>query len=160
MLLKLNNTKVPMKLVYLLSEDLKEDPEYAVLVRALTLNKSKPYVGLNGTYGLFDSQEWWNNIEQGKMPLQILSGIIKRAYVAGQDPSPVNNTIDLLLDDGSIHMVGIYVNQKQDVNLFKVGHMVSIAYALDELKPEAIRNFGQKYNTIALEMVVSLEPVK
>lgn len=67
-----------MKLVYLLSEELKADPEYVSLTQALTLDKSKPYVGLNGTYGLFGSQEWWDSINQGKMPLLSLSGVIKK----------------------------------------------------------------------------------
>ena len=160
MLLKLENSKVPMKLVYLLSEELKNDPEYVSLTQKLTLDKSKPYIGLNGTYGLFGSQEWWDNINNNKMPLLFLSGIIKRAYIAGQEPLRYNNTIDLLLDDGSIQMVGIYVNDKSNAYLFKVGYKTSIIYALDELKSGAARNFGQKYNEIALEMAVSLEPVE
>ena len=160
MLLKLENSKVPMKLVYLLSEELKNDPEYVSLTQKLTLDKSKPYIGLNGTYGLFGSQEWWDNINNNKMPLLFLSGIIKRAYIAGQEPLRYNNTIDLLLDDGSIQMVGIYVNDKSNADLFKVGYKTSIIYALDELKSGAARNFGQKYNEIALEMAVSLEPVE
>lgn len=160
MLLKLENTKVPMKLVYLLSAELKADPEYVSLTQALTLDRSRPYVGLNGTYGLFGTQEWWDSINRGKMPLLFLSGIIKRAYVTGQDPSDFNNTIDLLLDDGTIQSIGIYTNQEEDSDFFKEGHITSIVYALDELKPEAMLNFGQKYNQIALEMAVSLEPDK
>ena len=160
MFLKFEKTKHPMKIVYFLSEKLKANPEYMNLVQALTFDKSKPYVGLNGTYGLFGSQKWWESIEQGKIQLRSLSGIIKRSYVAGQDPSPINNTIDLLLDDGSIEAVGIYVNNDEDANLFKVGYMASVVYALDELKPEAMRNFGQKYHEITLEMAVSLEPVE
>lgn len=160
MFLKLKKTKLPMKIVYCLSEKLKADPEYMNLVQALTLDNSRPYVGLNGTYGLFGSKEWWDNIEKGKIQLRCISGIIKRAYVAGQDPSPINNTIDLLLDDGTIETVGIYVNKDEDANLFKVGYKASVVYALDELKPEAQHNFGQKYNEIALEMAVSLEPLE
>jgi len=156
----LENTQTPMKLVYLLSEELKADPEYVSLTQALTLDKSRPYVGLNGTYGLFGSQEWWDSINQGKMPLLSLSGVIKKAYVAGQDPSDFNNTIDLLLDDGTIQSVGIYTNQNEDLSSFEKGHRASIVYALDELKPKAMLNFGQKYNKIALEMAVSLKPVE
>lgn len=52
MFLKLEKTKHPMKIVYFLSEKLKANPEYMNLVQALTLDNSKPYVGLNGTYGL------------------------------------------------------------------------------------------------------------
>ena len=38
MLLKLENTKTPMKLVYLFSEKLKVEPEYVSLTQALTLD--------------------------------------------------------------------------------------------------------------------------
>ncbi len=69
MFLKLEKIKHPMKIVYRLSEKLKADPEYMTLVQALTLDNSRPYVGLNGTYGLFGSQKWWESIEQGKMTL-------------------------------------------------------------------------------------------
>ncbi|OCG39518.1 hypothetical protein A9G29_08880 [Gilliamella sp. Fer2-1] len=149
-----------MKLVYLLSEELKAKPEQITLAQSLTLDKSKPYMGLNGTNGLFGTKEWWNSIEQGRIPLLFISGIIKKAYVAGQDPSNFNNTVDLLLEDGTIQSVGIYANKKKDSKLFKIGYSASIVYALDELKPQAALNFGQKYNQIALEMAVSLEPVE
>ena len=62
--------------------------------------------------------------------------------------------------EGTIQSIGIYTNQEEDSDFFKEGHITSIVYALDELKPEAMLNFGQKYNQIALEMAVSLEPVK
>jgi len=160
MFLKLEKMNHPMKIVYFLSEKLAANPEYMNSVQSLMLDNSRPYAGLNGTYGLFGSQQWWENIEQGKIKLRFLSGIIKRAYVAGQDPSPINNTIDLLLEDGTIKTESIYVNKYKDANLFKVGYMVSVVYALDELKPEAMLNFKQRYDEITLEMAVSLEPVK
>lgn len=159
MLLTPDNRQKPMKKVYSLSEELKEYPEYVALTRSVTLDESKPNIGLNGTFGLFDTKEWWDNIKQRKMPLLFLNGVIKRSYVAGQDSSKVNNAIDLLLDDGSIKMISIYVNKESDADLFRVGHEVSIVYALDELKPAAANLFGQKYNQIALEMAISLEPV-
>ena len=158
-LLNLDNTDVPMKLVYLLSEELKANPEQIALTQALTLDDSRPMMGLKGSNGLFGSQEWWESIEQGKMPLLYISGIITRTYVAGQDSSEFNNTIDLLLDDGSIEAVGIYTNQEQDTNLFKVGHLASIVYALDEMKAQPSINGEINYSKTALEMAVSLESV-
>ncbi|WP_176701267.1 hypothetical protein [Gilliamella sp. wkB108] len=56
--------------------------------------------------------------------------------------------------------MGINVNKDEDVNLFKVGYMASVVCTLDELKPEAMRNLGQKYHEITLEMAVSLESVE
>lgn len=65
------------------------------------------------------------------------SGIIASAYRAGQGSSGTNNTVDLKAGDGSIYMVGIYVNDARDVALFCPGHAAAITYALDELKPQA-----------------------
>lgn len=161
MLLNLENSEIPMKLVYLLSEELKSNPKRVALTQALTLDKSRPNFGLKGTYGLFGSQQWWDSIENGKMPLQFISGTIERTYVAGQDPSPMPNSFTLLLENGSKLEESIYsYTKKEDNKLFNVGSRVEIVYALDELKIGAQRNFGEKYNEIVLEMAVSLEPVK
>ena len=108
MLLKLENSKVPMKLVYLLSEELKDNPEQIAMTQSLTLDKSRPYMGLKGTNGLFGSKEWWDSIKQGKMPLLHVSGVITRTYVAVQDPYFVDNAFSLLLDDGSEVEESIY----------------------------------------------------
>ncbi|PIT51304.1 hypothetical protein [Snodgrassella alvi] len=160
MLLKLNEEKAPMKIVFLLSEELKNDPERVALTQALTLNTLKPKMGLKGSHGLFASQEWWNSIKQGKMPLKYISGVITSAYIAGQDPSKFNNTIDIVLNNGSIESVGIYVNNDDDVSLFKVGHKACIVYALDEMKAQPDFDGSVNYSQTALEMAVSLEPCK
>lgn len=156
MLLKLEN----LKLVYLLSEELKAKPEQITLTQALTLDESRPNIGLKGTNGLFGSQEWWDSINQGRMPLLYVSGIIIRTYVAGQDPSPVDNSFSLLLDDGSMCEESIYdYIKEEDKKLFKIGSKVEIVYAHDELKRR--KSNGEKsYLDIVLEMAVSLEPVK
>ncbi len=160
MLLKLEESGVSMKVVYFLSEELKVDPQQVILTQALTLDQSRPRMGLKGKYGLFGSDEWWSNIEQRKMPLLFLSGIIKKAYVAGQDPSASNNTVDLLLDNNSIRAVGIYVNDKRDVKFFRCGHRVDVVYALDEMKQQPARDGSIDTCNIALEMAVSLHPVE
>ncbi|MCA1197231.1 hypothetical protein K9B35_04575 [Sphingomonas sp. R647] len=147
-----------MKTVYRLEIDLERNPERVALTQALTLNPTKPQMGLSGRYGLFGSDEWWAGIADGKMPLQRHSGIISRAYRSGQDSSGPNNTIDLLSDDGPVHAVGIYLNDPKDVALFLPGHVATITYALDELKPQAAINGGSPYSKVALEMAVSLQP--
>ena len=160
MFLQLEKSPIPMRRVYLLSKELEADPEQVALAQALTLNAAKPHLGLKGAHGLFASPEWWANIEQRKMPLLLVSGVIQRAYVAGQDESAVNNGVDLRLDDGSIRSDGIYTNDKNDVALFREGHRVAILYAQDEMKQQPAFDGGIDYSDIALEVAVSLEPVK
>ena len=149
-----------MKSVYRLEVDLAADPEHIALAQALTLNTLKPQMGLSGRYGLFGSEEWWASIKSGKMPLEYVSGIITRAYRAGQDSSGANNTIDLASEDGSVQTVGIYVNKARDAQLFQPGFAATIVYALDELKPQAAINACAPYSRVALEMAVALEPAK
>jgi hypothetical protein len=156
--LDLDHSGVPMKRVYLLSEALKNDPERIARVQAVTLDVNRPQFGLKGTHGLFGSPEWWESIEQRKMPTKFVSGIVQRAYVAGQDGGDENNSVDLLLEDGSIFMEGIFVNDKKDVALFCKGCLVKIFYALNEMKQPA-PDGKIDYLDYVIEMAISLEPV-
>ena len=148
-----------MKRVYLLSEELKKDPEQIALTQALTLNPAKPQLGLKGVHGLFASEAWWQSINQKKMPLLHISGVVVRVYVAGQDQEEKNNTIDIALGDGTTQSVGIYTNDPDDIDLFQVGCKAAIVYALDELKKQPAFDGGVNYSKVALEMAVSLLPV-
>ncbi|QQG30334.1 hypothetical protein JFY74_10070 [Pectobacterium carotovorum] len=160
MILQLRDSPVLMKFVYLLSTELKSNPEYVMQVQRLTLDQSKPFMGLKGTHGLFGSKEWWSSIEQGKMRLLHRSGTITRTYVAGQDPSPVDNCFSLLLDDSSVIEESIYSHiDDEDKKLFRLGARVDIVYALDELK-RASANGDKCYSDIVLEIAISLQPIK
>lgn len=160
MLLDLKKAGVPMKLVYQLAKELENDPEQVRLAQALTLDTGRPNMGLKGTGGLFGSQAWWDRISRGDAPTEFSSGVVLRAYVAGQDGGGLPNTVDLLLADGSVTTAGIYVNDKADVGLFRSGCLVEIIYVLEELKRQPAPDGGVNYSKIALEMAVSLEPIK
>lgn len=123
-----------MRLIYQLSEELAQDPQQVEKAQALTLDKSRPTMGLKGSHGLFGSPVWWENIENGSLPTKNISGTIKRTYIAGQDESEVDNAFDLLCDDGSIIQESCYVNNQSNISIYQAGRRVLIKYALDELK--------------------------
>ena len=89
---------------------------------------------MQGKYGLYDSDEWWSNIESGILPNKIITGNIIRVYKAGQDSSDEFNSFELILDSGEKWSSGIYVNDNSDLELFKIGKKVSIFYILEKLK--------------------------
>ena len=155
MLLRLDENGLSMRNVFRLDERLREDPERIRLAQELTLDSARPFMGLRGVHGLFGSPEWWDSINDGRMPLLYHSGVILRAYVTGQDKHVPNNAIDLQLKDGSVHMTGIFVNDKHDIELFRPGGRAAIVYALDELKLQPGIDGGVNYLKIALEMAVS-----
>jgi hypothetical protein len=155
MFIQLNSTSPEMKLVYTLPEKLKADPERVELAHKLTKDKSRPSMGLKGRYGLFATEEWWQNIQCEKIKLYRCAGVIVRVYVAGQDHTEIN-TIDLQDENGAIHMEGIFVNDPADLVHFKVGRRAEIVRALDELKDQPADDGGVNYAEITLEMAVSI----
>lgn len=157
MLLRLDEPGMPMKLVFDLKEALKKDPERIEATQALTLNEARLGMGVRGRFGLFASQQWWDNIANGSMPQRLVSGVISRVYVGGQNET-VNNMIDLVTADGVVRGEGIFVNDRADIALFQVGHRVDMLYALDEMKHQPAADGGVNYAKVALEVAVSLVP--
>jgi len=141
--------------VYSLRKDIHENPARVALTQRLTLDAKRPGIGLRGAHGLFASPEWWKSVEEGRIPLLRISGVIRDVYMAGQDEFGENNTVDVEGMDGTVRSVGIYVNIRQDVSLFQAGKMVWIVYAQDELKAQPGPDGGINYSKIALEMAVS-----
>lgn len=146
-----------MKQVYDLAKALEKDPEQVRLTQALTLDVSRPLLGLRGNLGLFGSSEWWANIKSGRMKTRSCSGAIERTYFAGQDSrwGDQINSFRLRLDDGTVVDESIYVLVRADTKLFVAGARASMTYALDELKQQPGENGGTNYLEIMLEMAVS-----
>ena len=149
-----------MKLVYELRIDLQRNPERMALTQKLTLDKSRPHMGLRGVGGLWGSDEWWAATRDGKLRRDDVSGVITRTSFAGQDSrwGDEVNCFALRLDDGSERSDSIYVNERRDAKLFKPGHRVAWAAVLDPLKnPHEPFTDDGCVKTI-LEMAVSLKP--
>ena len=155
-LLDLENQKYTLKLVYNLGDALKNDPERIKLAQELTLDESRPHMGLKGAHGLFGSDEWWNSIYSKKMKLKFVSGVISRTYYSGMDSDRRHNAYELTLADGSLHREGFYYNDTKDEALYEIGKKVLIAYAQDELKKDKGRG---KYSETPIEIAISYDIV-
>jgi hypothetical protein len=155
-LLDLENQECFMRLIYTLSEKLKNDPEHVKLAQALTLDETRPLMGLKGTHGLFGSDEWWNSIYTKKMKLKFVSGVITRTYYAGMDSDRRHNSYELALDNGSLHQESFYANNDEDIGLYKSGKRVLIVYALDELKKKSGK---RRHSETPVEIAISNDVV-
>lgn len=140
-----------MTCVYTLSEALRRDPRRQELAQSLTLNSSRPYLGLQGIHGLFASVEWWDAVNCKRLSLSLVAGVIDNVYEVGQDQVETPNTVDIITADGQKISVGIYTNESRDVRLFQLGRYVELIYALDRLK-------NGDTSRIALEMAISVVP--
>lgn len=162
MILNIEHVLPPMKRVYDLERELKEDPEQVALAQALTLDKGRPLMGLKGSGGLFGSAEWWDSIITGRIQTKVVSGTIERTYFAGQDSrwGDEVNSFTMKQDDGSLIDESIYTNERRDAKLFVPGARVFVAYALDELKAQPGPNGGVNYLDIVLEVAISRRPTR
>ncbi|MBR7631852.1 hypothetical protein [Janthinobacterium lividum] len=151
-----------MKPIYTLAEALAKDPGRVAKTQSLTLDSTRPYMGLKGSHGLFASEVWWESIEAKRLQTQTLKGIIERTYFAGQDSRRGDqvNSVTLRLADGSAVDESIYMNDKQDIKLFVPGAMVTMVYVLDELKAQPAADGGVNVARIVLEVVISVRKDK
>ncbi|NVE01882.1 hypothetical protein [Massilia sp. BJB1822] len=159
MLLNLSNHGPKMKLVYDFAKVLEEDTERVKLAQALTLDASRPRMGLRGNHGLFGSEEWWESIKNERIKTVTHSGVIERTYFSGQDSRWGNqvNSFSLRLMDGSLIEQSIYAAKKNDRGLFVVGAMILMISALDELKSQPAIDEGTNYSKVVLEVAISVE---
>ncbi|NBV15446.1 hypothetical protein [Janthinobacterium sp.] len=147
-----------MKTVYTLAGALARDPGRVAKTRALTLDESRPHMGLKGSHGLFASAEWWDSIAAGRLLTQTVTGSIERTSFAGQDSRRGDqvNSVTLRLADGSTVDESIYAHHSQDSRLFVPGATVTMVYALDELKAQAAADGGVNYARTVLEVAISV----
>ncbi|MDT7836052.1 hypothetical protein [Aquabacterium sp. OR-4] len=145
-----------MKRTYTLARELELTPQTIEKAHKLTLDRSRPRIGLKGKHGLFASTEWWNNVKNGTIATLKVKGQVVDVYAAGADASTLPDMIDIATDDGTLVSAGIYVNDPADVALYTVGKRVALMYALDELKDQPAEDGSINRAKIALEMAVSI----
>ena len=158
MYIDLSSYPIELELVYEFSKDITNDPDQIRDTHKLTLDESRPFMGLRGDKGLFGTQEWWENIHAKVIPSEIKSGVITRTYVAGMENLAQDNSFEYLDDTGKLHDEGIYTLNKSKRSLFNLNHLVVIYYAYDEMKASTIED--PDYSCSVIEMAISKMPVR
>ncbi|HCA5018970.1 TPA: hypothetical protein MW153_000488 [Acinetobacter baumannii] len=104
---------------------------------ALTLDNTTNS-GLSGVYGLYGTNEWWDNIEKGNIETYVISGVIHD--VSKGDTFVDENTMITIVSDNTeddIYEGVLFTNEslkrKYD-NLYSKGNKIVVFYILDILK--------------------------
>ena len=141
--------------VYTLAVALAQDPARVAKTQSLTLDSAKPHMGLKGRHDLFASDAWWHSIKAGRLQTQTVTGSIERTYFADQGSRRGDQVNSF---DGSTVDESIYMHRKQDIALFVPGAMVTMVYALDELKAQPAADGSVDVARIVLEGYCALPP--
>jgi len=113
-----------MRQVFSLKEKLGESPNY-------NSHLQNPAYAHHNTYGLYNTVEWWANIENKITPLGTLTGIIHgERFLDKGDTEPVP---EIKYSDGSISWANYYVHTDADLKYYVVGKKIEFVYVSEKL---------------------------
>jgi hypothetical protein len=131
-----------LKEIYTLEKDLESDPKRVELAQKLTIDDSRPSMGLKGTYGLFASEKWWRNFHNNKIPKVIYNGVIEDVHFSGMHNE--SKSFTLRLDDGGIYKYSLVADQKSDLKLYKEGARLQVVTYIEKMKNGSEQDFVYK----------------
>lgn len=158
MFLNPQNAAVPMKRVYRLDEGLGRNPKQLRQIQALSLDASRPFMGLSARLGLYGSPAWWANLESGAIRQELISGEIIRVD-AGDEDDPLNCSVSLSTRHEEIDYINLPVLDPADAALFQIGHLVDAFCCYTELKGHPGKDGSIPVLLEVVEIAVSLDPV-
>ena len=147
-----------MLTVYSLRHELERDAEYLKRVQALSLDASRPNMGLSARLGLYGSDEWWRNVESAVIPRANYSGIITETFYAGMDSDRRHNSFRMKTDDGRDYSYSMMPENSSYKGLYRVGHRAEITTIFEELKRRNANGTPEIMET-PLEIRLSTKPV-
>jgi len=121
-----------MKTVFDLKIALADDPVRVEDTRKLTLDESRPLMGLAGTYGLLGSPEWWDNLNSGKIPTMIYEGVIESVQFEGMNNE--GRSFTLAQGDAEPYIYSCVANQKSDLRLYEIGRKARVTVLSEKKK--------------------------
>jgi hypothetical protein len=83
--------------------------------------------GVMRTHGLFGSDQWWQKVESGKLPIRTVSGVITRLYMGGMRDTP---EFILRSDDGKESSWLRQANSEELDGFYGEGRQIEIDYVL------------------------------
>jgi hypothetical protein len=147
-----------MLVVYSLRQELKKDMEDLQRVQALSLDRSRPNMGLSPRLGLYGSDDWWRNVDNAVIPRAAYCGTITETFYAGMDSDRRHNSFRMKTDDGREYSYGMVPQNSSYKNLYRPGHRAEIITIFNEYKSRNPDGTPTIYES-PLEIKLSTKPV-
>jgi len=111
---------------------LREDEQTIKAIQEATLHTEQ--FGLQQTHGLFGSEVWWRNVENGSLPLQTARGHISKVYMGSMGDWP---EFKMVTTEGEEMTWTRMVSQQEFDELFHEGAHVEVDYVVQHFKPKS-----------------------
>lgn len=93
---------------------------------------SHPFLGLKATHGLIGTEEWWNNIAAGALPLHSVRGVVRGLWLGMYHSEPGSYLLELVDKTYFSGMTGL--DADESASKFTLGRYVEVDYVIQELK--------------------------
>lgn len=127
--------------------NLKDDKQYLRDLQSVSKDERTNFGLAISEVGLVGSPEWWNAVERGGIPKQVIEGKISKVYKTGHNDFPQFD----INSGGSITSWERYGNWQY----YKVGNDIKITYVLSKFKVplEGVGDFSSLVLTVEATQV-------
>ena len=128
---------------------LQADTERVAAIQRATLTTE--HSGIEPTHGLVGSDEWWRNIETGRLPLQTLRGTISRVYMASMNDWP---EFEVRSESGELSK---WTRESSTADLdqaYAPGRTVEIDYVVQRHRPKSFDGGSETQVVVAVRIAV------
>jgi len=114
---------------------LKEDQRLIQQVQRAT--RTTENFGIEPTHGIFGSDEWWQNIESGRLALHTLKGKITKVYMSGMGPKGDWPEFKMVSDTGEESSWTRMMHLAEQDQLYRVGAPIEIDFVWQQHRPKS-----------------------
>ena len=105
--------------------------------------------GIEPIDGMFGSDEWWSNIESGRLPMHTLRGTINDVYMGSMGDWP---EFKMVSESGEESRWTREMNSAEQDRLYRVGASIEIDYVWQRHRPKSFSSGAAVKKVIAIRI--------
>lgn len=109
---------------------LRRNKQYVENVQKATLTTKE--FGIEQTHGLFGSEQWWQQVASGNLPVHKVSGVVTRLYMGSMNDWP---EFSMRSDTGEESSWSRYANNEELGSFYQVGRPIEVSYVIQHNRP-------------------------
>lgn len=134
---------MPVIIVYRLKED------HHRIDQVQRATRTTESFGIEPTHGMFGSDEWWQNLESGQLPLHTLRGTIKNVYMGSMGDWP---EFKMLSDTGEESSWTRWLQSAEQDQFYRVGARIEIDYVWQQSRAKSFDHGARREQVIEIRI--------
>lgn len=126
---------------------LKEDQRHIDQIQKAT--RTTENFGIEPTHGMFGSDEWWQNVESGQLPIHTLRGIIRDVYMGSMGDWP---EFKMMSDTGEESTWTRWMQSAEQDQFYRVGARIEIDFVWQQSRAKSFDHGARRKQVIEVRI--------